>query len=88
MPQLAFVDEKVVEELEKRNYNKEEKEDLFPEHAFLGTCLKIGLSLTDLERLTYVDVLKIFLSLSESKTNLSENGTRKANQRDIDRLLG
>lgn len=88
MPQPAFVDEKVVEELEKRNKDKESKEDLFPEHAFLGTCLRIGLSLKDLEYLTYVDVLKIFLSLIEDKGNSSENGVRMANQREIDRLLG
>ena len=88
MPQLAFVDEKVVEELEKRNKDKESKEDLFPEHAFLGTCLRIGLSLKDLEYLTYVDVLKIFLSLVESRENSNEDGVRTANQREIDRLLG
>lgn len=88
MPQHAFVDEKVVEELEKRNKDKESKEDLFPEHAFLATCLRVGLSLKDLEYLTYVDVLKIFLSLVESRENSNEDSVRIANQREIDRLLG
>ena len=88
MPQPAFVDEKVVEELEKRHNNKEVKEDSFPEHAFLATCLRIGLSLKDLEYLTYVDVLKIFLSLTESIENSNKNGARMASQKEIDRLLG
>lgn len=61
---------------------------MFPEHAFLGACLRIGLNLKDLEHLTYVDVLKIFLSLIEEKGSSSEDGVRMANQREIDRLLG
>ena len=88
MPQLAFVDEEVLKELKKQNYGNDSKEDLFPEHAFIATCLRIGLNLKDLEHLTYVDVLKIFLSLSGYRTNSNENGIRMASQKEIDRLLG
>lgn len=39
----------------------------------------------DLKYLTYVDVLKIFLSFKDIK---KENKTKTATQKDIDRLLG
>ena len=38
----------------------------------------------DLKILTYVDVMKIFLSIEAGK---KETGVRKASQADIDRLL-
>lgn len=58
---------------------------LFPEHHFLLACLKLGLTIQDLNILTYVDVLKIFLSIETNET--SRNEIRKATQADIDRLL-
>lgn len=57
---------------------------MFPEHEFLGSCLRIGLHISDLKELTYVDVMKIFLTFIGDK-----NGNKKeATQTDIDKLLG
>ena len=61
------------------------EEVLFPEHHFLLACLKVGLTIQDLSFLTYVDVMKIFLSIDTKK---EITGPRKATQSDIDRLLG
>lgn len=60
------------------------EEPLFPEHYFLLACLRLGLSIQDLKILTYVDVMKIFLSIETKKEN---TGIRKATQADIDKLL-
>ena len=62
--------------------------DAFPEHSFIATCLRVGLTIDDLKVLTYVDALKIVSSFLPDKVeeNTSEN-TREANQQDIDRLL-
>lgn len=85
MPSIAFVDEKVNEELEKMPGDNERT--LFPEHSFLLSCLKLGLSIQDLKFLTYIDVLKIFLSIEKTETK-DETTVRSATQNDIDRLLG
>lgn len=60
------------------------EEPLFPEHHFLLACLRLGLTIQDLRFLTYVDVIKIFLSIENKK---KDTGARKATQTDIDRLL-
>ena len=60
------------------------EEPLFPEHHFLLACLRLGLTVQDLKFLTYVDVMKIFLSIETKK---KDTGVRKATQTDIDRLL-
>ena len=60
------------------------EEPLFPEHHFLLACLRLGLTIQDLKFLTYVDVMKIFLSIETKKKNTE---ARKATQADIDRLL-
>lgn len=57
--------------------------ELFPEHEFLGSCLRIGLQVSDLEKLTYIDVMKLFVTFIKQP-----NGTRKPTQNDIDKLLG
>ncbi len=60
------------------------EEPLFPEHHFLLACLRLGLTVQDLKFLTYVDIMKIFLSI---ETKEKDKGVRKATQADIDRLL-
>ena len=57
---------------------------LFPEHNFLLACFRLGLTIQDLKFLTYVDIMKIFLSIETKK---KDTGARKATQADIDRLL-
>ena len=62
------MDKKVFDELEKINKNnKNDKESLFPEHEFLASCLRINLTISDLKILTYIDVLKIFISFLRRK---------------------
>jgi len=58
------------------------KKEAFPEHEFLASCLRIGLNLHDLSKLTYVDCMKILLSYVGESNNI-----REATQKDIDKLL-
>ena len=84
LPQIAFVDKELSQELDKRVKNKENKKDLFPEHEFIASCLRVGLTLSDLKELTYIDVMKIFLSYIEE----GKPQTRQATQSDWDALAG
>ena len=77
----CFIDEKVSKELEKINSSGDDTEVLFPEHYFLSACLRAGLTIKDLEILSYIDVLKIFLSCTKK-----EKRPRKATQADWDKL--
>ena len=63
------------------------EEVLFPEHHFLLACLRLGLTIQDLRFLTYVDVMKIFLSIEKPKQGNKTEVGRPATQADIDRLL-
>lgn len=87
MPWIAFVDEEVLKETEKMQGDSEEP--LFPEHLFLLACLRLGITIQDLKILTYVDVMKIFLSMGSKKKqeSIEQKNVRKATQADIDRLL-
>ena len=58
---------------------------IFPEHEFMASCLRIGLSISDLEKLTYVDVMKILFSFAD--TNNKKTTIRKATQADWDKLM-
>ena len=84
MPSTAFVDKKVFDELEKIKTNNNE-ESLFPEHEFLVSCLRMGLRLEDLKFLTYIDVLKMFISFIGKPEK--QNGVREATQEDIQNLV-
>ena len=86
MPWIAFVDEELSKELDKINGNseKESTKEIFPEHEFLGSCLRIGLTISDLKELTYVDVMKILITFIGGK----KSNVKEATQRDIDKLLG
>lgn len=87
MPSTAFVDETVREELKKyTDLEEDTTEDLFPEHDFLATCLKIGLRIEDLKILTYVDVSKILISFC-GKDGKKNKGTRLATQEEINDLV-
>lgn len=96
MPSTAFVDLKVQSELEKiykankTNVNSKNEESVFPEHDFLATCLKIGLTIADLKILTYVDVLKILISFCTENGkagNTEKNGVREATPEDIKNIV-
>lgn len=83
MPWIAFVDDEVSKELEKIGSGNGKKE-LFPEHSFVATCLRVGLSINDLKIFTYIDIMKILLSFIPEK---KERDVRMATQSDIDRFL-
>lgn len=83
LPQIAFVDEELSKELDKRIKTNENTKEPFPEHEFIASCLRVGLSLNDLKELTYIDCMKILLSFLGE-----ENKEKIATQRDIDKLLG
>ena len=57
---------------------------MFPEHEFLGSCLRIGLHISDLKELTYIDVMKILITFIQD----NKPRRREATQSDIDKLLG
>lgn len=83
----CFIDEKVSEELKRINEGSgDDTEVLFPEHFFLSACLRLGLTIEDLKTLTYIDVMKIFLSTTREKKKKEK--VRKATQADWDRLAG
>ena len=59
----------------------------FPEHDFFATALKIGITIEDLKELTYVDILKIFISFLQKDKDKTTNGVRKATQEEINQLV-
>lgn len=86
MPWTAFVDKKVFEELEK--VKSSNKKSIFPEHEFLTACLRIGLRIEDLKILTYIDVLKIFITIFNNNDDKEEStGTRNATKKDIEKMV-
>ena len=81
------MDKKVFERLEKTNKdNASQEKSLFPEHEFLVACLRMGLKVEDLKILTYIDVLKIFISFFDNEKE-EKKGTRVATQEDIQNLV-
>lgn len=87
MPWIAFVNEEVLIELDKINTDNN-KVSKFPEHDFILSALKIGLTIQDLKQLTYVDVAKMILcNIDIDNVKESYQNIRNANQNDIDRLL-
>ena len=68
--------------MDKRIKVKNDRKEIFPEHEFIASCLRIGLALSDLKELTYIDVMKILLTFLPDETG------NKASQKDIDKLLG
>lgn len=89
LPQIAFVDKDLSTELEKINSNSKNVEEKFPEHSFFAWCAKNGIGMEYLKSFTYVDIMKMLVSLIDTnseKTN--KNSVRKATQSDIDKLLG
>lgn len=80
----SFIDNDIVEQLNKINNDNNEKKSKFPEHEFLLMCLKMDISIECLEKLTYVDVMKILICYLNKNSNEKE---KKATQIDIDKLL-
>ena len=81
------MDEEAIKELKKIVKSEEEINLKFPEHDFFATALKIGLTIEDLKELTYVDILKIFISFLQKDKDKTKNGVRKATQEEINQLV-
>lgn len=80
------MDKKVFEELEK--IESSNKKNIFPEHEFLTACLRIGLRIEDLKILTYIDVLKIFVTIFNNNDDKEKStGTRNATKKDIEKMV-
>ncbi|MFR5951360.1 MAG: hypothetical protein ACLUG5_04655 [Clostridia bacterium] len=81
------MDEEAIKELKKIVKSEEEINLKFPEHDFFATALKIGITIEDLKELTYVDILKIFISFLQKDKDKTTNGVRKATQEEINQLV-
>lgn len=55
----------------------------YPEQEFIASCLRIGLTTNDLEKLTYIEAMKVLYSFLEKNAEKE----KKATQADIDKLL-
>lgn len=82
MPLVAFADSELYKKIEAINIANEIKEE-YPEQEFLASCLRVGITIKDLEELTYIEAIKVLYSFLEK----NENKERKATQYDIDKLL-
>ncbi|HIY56850.1 MAG TPA: hypothetical protein H9829_01430 [Candidatus Tetragenococcus pullicola] len=81
------MDEKVFEKIEKYTEDKSAGKTIFPEHDFLAACLKIGLKIDDLKILTYIDILKIFISFLKNRTEDEDKEIKEATSKDIQNLV-
>ncbi len=78
------MDQDVSREFDKLKEPETEQEEIFPEHEFVASCLRVGISISDLEKLTYMDCIKILLTF----IGQNQETTKTATQEDIDKLLG
>ena len=81
---IAFVDKKLIEALQTIENNDSSEPVYFPAHTFEATCLRVGISLSDLEKRTYVSIMKVLFSFL--KSNKKEE-TKMATQKDIDKFM-
>lgn len=85
MPSTAFVDNEVIELADKENKNSKEEKSIFPEHDFLMACFKSGVTTEALERFTYLDIIKMFIT--NNSANKKQSDVRNATQQDINKFL-
>ncbi len=81
---IAFVDKKLIEALKTIEGNGSNEPVYFPAHTFEASCLRAGISLSDLEKRTYVSIMKVLFSFL--KSNKKEE-TKMATQKDIDKFM-
>lgn len=86
MPWIAFVDDKLYEKVKKISDNDNQIQEEYPEQEFIASCLRVGLTIKDLEELTYIEAMKVLYSFLEKKSTKKPN-ERIATQADIDNLL-
>lgn len=83
MPWLAFVDNELYQKIEKISNNNTDFVEEYPEQEFIASCLRIGLTIRDLEKITYIEAMKVLYSFLEK----DQNKEKKATQADIDKLF-
>lgn len=81
---IAFVDKKLIEALQTIEDNDSSEPVYFPAHTFEATCLRAGITLSDLEKRTYVSIMKVLFSFLKSN---KKEGTKMATQKDIDKFM-
>ena len=88
----SFFDNEALEELEK--IDKKEttyegqntKNEVFPEHEFIVSCISFGLNIEALKELTYIDVVKMMITTRKREKENKKPRYRMATQEDWDRL--
>ena len=53
----------------------------------MASCLRVGLTINDLDKMTYIEAQKILYSFLD-KSDSKADSVRQATQADIDKLLG
>ena len=81
---LAFVDKKLIEALKTIENSDSSEPVYFPAHTFEATCLRAGITLSDLEKRTYVSIMKVLFSFLKSN---KKDGAKMATQKDIDKFM-
>ena len=81
---IAFVDKNLIEALKTIEDNGANEPIYFPAHTFEASCLRAGISLSDLEKRTYVSIMKVLFSFLKSN---KKEGTKMATQKDIDKFM-
>lgn len=61
------------------------KNNKFVEYSFIINCMKLGFSIDNIKKYSYVDMLKFMISTIDKKN--TKQGYRLATQEDIDRLV-
>ena len=74
--------DKELEEQLKLLKNNSIEESVFEEHQYIVNCLRLGLTISDLEKLDYIDVLKFFFCSIPK-----EEKYKKATAEDWDKLM-
>ena len=81
---IAFVDKKLIEALQTIEDNDSSEPVYFPDHSFVARCLREVITLSDLEKRTYVSIMKVLFSFLKSN---KKEGTKMATQKDIDKFM-
>lgn len=84
MRSTHFLDSELETELKRMPKSKGDAIERLVEHRFIANCLKIGLTMQDLQELEYKDVAKIMICYLEDNNPKKE---RMATQQDIDKLF-
>ena len=83
----AFVDGELINNFNSLNKSSENVlEEKYPAHAFEASCLRVGITLDDLKKRTYVSIMKVPFSFLYVDNSTKENH-RNATQKDIDKFM-